>query len=236
MRRRARLRRDDEEIADCILLKVDALLGKGATEEATKVLARIPPGPYESPNYDYLIARAYYELGEPEKAAPLIEEAVKAPRCTPTPATTSASSATSAATTRGRPTRSCTPARSTCRAAARVVPLAGGLRRDRAPGRRQARPHARQVHPRGGGLLLRRRGAELVVDGVDPRALVILDSDPGETDRGAPRAARIFVYQRSVERAAGALDAIDEEVTHALEHEIAAIFTDRQKTEKDQLN
>ncbi len=34
-----------------MLLKVDALLGKGATDEARKMLAMIPDGPYENPSY-----------------------------------------------------------------------------------------------------------------------------------------------------------------------------------------
>ena len=67
----------NEEIADCVLLKVDALMGKGATEEAAKTLAMVPDGPYDNPTYDYLVGRAYYEVGQPDKAAPLIEGAVK---------------------------------------------------------------------------------------------------------------------------------------------------------------
>ena len=87
-------------------------------------------------------------------------------------------------------------------------------------------------------------GPELVVDGVDPRALVILDmggaapdgldelegmdgegldgksSDEkqGSDGKSALRKGRIFVYQRGVERAAGSLAAIADELTHALEH------------------
>ena len=118
-----------EEIADCVLLKVDALLGKGATDEARKMLAKIPVGPYENPSYDYLVGRAYYEVGQPDKAAPLIEDAVKRTRCTPTRATTSGSCATSGATARGRPTRSLPRALSTCRS-----PRPPGPRRPRPSG------------------------------------------------------------------------------------------------------
>src|SRR5262249_21372684 len=68
-------------------------------------------------------------------------------------------------------------------------------------------------------------GAELVVDGVDPRALMILDrvtTDDGgveETSR-----VRVFVYQRNVERAAGMPEKIEEELSAALEREITAVF------------
>jgi hypothetical protein len=69
-------------------------------------------------------------------------------------------------------------------------------------------------------------GPELVVDGIDPRALVILDVTRGENVEDGERAARgrIFVYQRNVERAAGSLDGIEDELLRALEHEISHVF------------
>src|SRR5262245_6707720 len=71
----------DEEIIDALLLKFDALLGKGDSEEAAKVVRRIPEGPYDNPNHTFLIGRAYYEVGQTERAAALIEEAAsKDPR------------------------------------------------------------------------------------------------------------------------------------------------------------
>ena len=68
-------------------------------------------------------------------------------------------------------------------------------------------------------------GAELVVDGVDPRALMIVDAPP--SDDGAPATGRIFVYQRNVERAAGSVEAIEEELADALEREITAVFLEK---------
>jgi len=67
----------DEEIADCLLLKVDALMSKGATDEAMRVMRLIPDGPFDNASYTFLIGRAYYEVGQIDKAAPLIEEAAK---------------------------------------------------------------------------------------------------------------------------------------------------------------
>src|SRR6476660_7506582 len=67
-----------EEIADCLLLRVDALLGKGDVEEAKRCMARLPEPPFENPSYVFLIGRAYYELGEQEKSRPFVEEAVRA--------------------------------------------------------------------------------------------------------------------------------------------------------------
>ncbi len=66
-----------EEIADCLLLRVDALLGKGDIEEAKRCMSRLPEPPFDNPSYVFLIGRAFYELGESEKALPYIEEAVR---------------------------------------------------------------------------------------------------------------------------------------------------------------
>ena len=40
----------------------------------------------------------------------------------------------------------------------------------------------------------------------------------------APRVARAFVYQRNVERAAEDLEALDDELLHAFEDELCALF------------
>jgi hypothetical protein len=77
-------------------------------------------------------------------------------------------------------------------------------------------------------------GAELVVDGVDPRSLLVLDTPPSE--EGGPARVRIFVYQRNVERSAGSVDAMDAELAGALEREVTAVFLEGQKPDKDQLN
>jgi hypothetical protein len=77
-------------------------------------------------------------------------------------------------------------------------------------------------------------GAELVVDGVDPRAMLVLDTPPVED--GTPARVRIFVYQRNVERAAGSLEALDAELAGALEREVTAVFLEGQKPDRNQLN
>jgi len=68
----------DEEIADCILLKVDALMAKADYEEAKRAMKMLPDGPFSGPSYLFLIGRAWYELGQLDKAAPLIEQAASA--------------------------------------------------------------------------------------------------------------------------------------------------------------
>src|ERR1700754_4030387 len=49
----------DEEIIDALLLKFDALLGKGDADEAARVVSKIPKGPYDNPNHTFLVGRAF---------------------------------------------------------------------------------------------------------------------------------------------------------------------------------
>jgi hypothetical protein len=62
-----------------------------------------------------------------------------------------------------------------------------------------------------------------VVDGVDPRALRLLDGLGGPADGERP-SARLFVYQRNVERIAGAVELGEAEIRGALEREIRLTF------------
>src|ERR1700733_1259651 len=68
----------DEETADCLLLKVDALMAKADYEEAKRTMRMLPDGPFKGPSYIFLMGRAWYELGQLDKAAPLIEQAATA--------------------------------------------------------------------------------------------------------------------------------------------------------------
>ena len=58
----------DDEIVDALLLKFDALLGKGELEGAKEVSARFPAGPFENPNHLFLVGRAHYEVGDVQRA------------------------------------------------------------------------------------------------------------------------------------------------------------------------
>jgi tetratricopeptide (TPR) repeat protein len=212
-------------------------MAKGDFDEAKKAMAMIPDGPFESATYIFLVGRAYYELGEIDKAAPLIEEAV---RTEPTHADAQyylglvrdekgdARGATEAflrarALDLSRATASWAP---TAEAFATIV---RGIveKLDVVLGRyvREAEVYVVDVP-----------GAELVVDGVDPRSLLILDAP--ELPNGTTR-ARIFVYQRNVERAAGSVDAMEEELRAAVEREITSVFLEKEPTaptDKHQLN
>jgi hypothetical protein len=71
-------------------------------------------------------------------------------------------------------------------------------------------------------------GVEVVADGVDPRALVLLDGI-SPTDDDTTATARVFVYQRNVERLAGSVEAIESELKTALEREVIATFVDPER-------
>ena len=227
-----------EEIADCVLLKVDALLGKGSTDDASATLAKVPAGPFENPSYDYLIGRAHYECGQLEKAAPLIEAAVQR-------APVHADARYYLGLVKDE--RGDRPGATDCFLTARALDL-----REAAPAWSPS-PEVfgtlvRQVVAKMDAALARYVaeaevycldvvGAELVIDGVDPRALLILDG--GHPDSPPPRKGRIYVYQRSVERAAGSLDAVSDEIARALEHELATLLAegrDVDKADRDRLN
>lgn len=225
----------DEEIADCVLLKVDALMAKGDYEEAKRAMKMLPDGPFNGPTYLFLIGRAWYELGQIDKAAPFIEQAVKAD-----PQSADAQYYLGLVRDEQGDARGATEALLRSRAldgarsAAVWSPSAeaftaivkGAIEKlDSVLGRyvREAEVYVVDLP-----------GAEVVVDGVDPRALLVLDTPPAE--EGAPSRVRAFIYQRNVERAAGSLEAMEAELAAALEREVTAVFLEGQKPDKNQLN
>lgn len=228
-----------EEIADCILLRVDALLGKGDDAEARRSMVRLPEPPFESGSYTFLIGRAYYELAEGEKALPFIEESVRVEPEHGDAQYYLGLLRDDAGDSRGAieaflraraldASRPAAPWAPSPDAFVQIVKRAlSGL--DALLGRyvRDAEVYIVDVP-----------GAELVVDGVDPRAIVVLDTRPQEDDGGV--AARLFVYQRNVERAAGTAANLEAELASALEREITAAFLDREPpsgtADKSQLN
>jgi tetratricopeptide (TPR) repeat protein len=220
----------DEEVADCILLKVDALTAKGDYEEAKRAMKMLPDGPFNGPSYLFLIGRAWYELGQIDKAAPLIEQAAKAdPQSADAQyylglvrdeqgdargATEALLRSRALDALRGPPGWAPTAETFAAVVKASIEKLDLVLSR-----------YVREAEV----FVVDLPGAELVVDGVDPRALLVLDTPPSED--GASR-VRLFVYQRNVERAAGSLEGMDGELAAALEREITAVFLEGQKPDK----
>jgi tetratricopeptide (TPR) repeat protein len=195
----------------------------------------LPDGPFTGPSYLFLIGRAWYELGQLDKAAPLIEQAASADP-------TSADAQYYLGLVRDE--------QGDARAATEALLRSRALDLGRAPPAWAPTPETFGGVVKSGieklDLVLARfvreaevyvvdlPGAELVVDGVDPRTLLVLDTPPVED--GAPPRVRIFVYQRNVERAAGSLEGMEAELGAALEREVTAVFLEGQKPDKSQLN
>ncbi|MFT3763947.1 MAG: tetratricopeptide repeat protein [Minicystis sp.] len=230
----------DEEIIDALLLKFDALLGKGDTEEAASVVSRIPKGPYDNPSHAFLIGRAHYEIGHVDKAAELVEEAV-----TKDPRHAEAQYYLGLIRDERGDVRGATQAF----LKSRELDLELGMP-PWAPGRdvfqQMAEKAAAALNP-----VLRRYvegadiyvsdapGMELVAEGVDPRALVLLDGLATDDRERAVRdpadvrpCGRIFVYALNVTRLAGNFDGIEREIMLALEREITATFLEAEQAER----
>ena len=224
-----------EEVADCVLLKVDALVSKGDYEGAKRAMKMLPDGPFDSPNYLFLIGRAWYELGHMDKAAPFIEQAATAD-----PSSADAQYYLGLVRDEQGDTRAATAALLRSRT----------LELGHAPPPWAPTPETFATLVRGSvdkldvvlGRYVRSAeiyitdlpGAELVVDGVDPRAPLVLDTPPVE--EGSASRVRLFVYQRNVERMAGSLDRLDVELVAALEREVSSVFLEGQKPDKSHLN
>jgi tetratricopeptide (TPR) repeat protein len=216
----------DDELVDALLLKFDALLGRNQPDAAREVCAAFPAGPFENPNHAFLVGRALYEIGEIDRARPLIEAATRGTTVNPEAhyylgLLRDESGDTAAATQaflRAReldfaippPPWSLTPetfVMTTRKAVEALDPeLRGYLRADEI-------------------FVADVPGVEVVVDGVDPRALVLLDGIV-QTDASAKPSARLFIYQRNVERLAGSVEVLESEIKAALEREIVATFVE----------
>jgi Flp pilus assembly protein TadD len=215
---------NEDELVDALLLKFDALLGLGRTDEARALSARFPTGPFESATHAFLVGRAFFEIGDVEAAIPLVEAAARAhppnaeafyylglirdERGDADGATQSFLKARELDADQPSPSWSLTREAFllTVRRAIELLPA------ELAPFLHEADVYVAEAP-----------GVEVVVDGVDPRALLLIDTlaSPGE---GEPPLPRVFVYQRNVERIAGALERVEGEVRAALEREAQLIF------------
>jgi tetratricopeptide (TPR) repeat protein len=230
------LAENDDEIVDALLLKFDALLGKGELEEATALCQRFPKGPFENPNHTFLVGRALYEIGDVERAAPLIEDAVSHSPTNPEAHYYVGLVRDERGDVRGAtaaflksreldleyPAPAWTLTRETFEMTAKkaLSTLDDKLRSFV----REEEVYAADIP-----------GIEVVVDGVDPRALLLLDGVATSND-GEPPTARVFVYQRNVERLAGSIELVEAEIRAALEREITGTFVEAERDPKSELN
>ena len=231
---------NEEEVVDAMLLKFDALvnLEEAGMEEARQLLDQLPPPPYGNPVHTFLVGRAHFELGDLNRAIPLIEEAatkdpkhgeawyylglVRAEQADEGAATEAFLKARELDLLQPPPPWS--PAREEfavlCKnAVSQLDSVLGSYLR-------YADIYVSDLP-----------GFELVVDGVDPRTLLLFDgiSPP---DRPHVPCTRVFFYQRNLERFVGSADAIEEEIRSSLEREITLTFlqSDLENRPRKELN
>jgi tetratricopeptide (TPR) repeat protein len=218
------LAENDDEIVDALLLEFDALLGKGELEEAKLLCSRFPAGPFENPNHAFLVGRALYEIGDIERAAPLVEDAVKKNPANPEAhyylglvldERGEASAATRAFLRSRELDLEVPPPSWTLTADTFLVTTQKAL--EGLDEQLRAFVRADEVY------VCDAPGTEMVVDGVDPRALLLIDGVNVAPNTDRPT-ARIFVYQRNVERLAASVDLVEGEIRAALERELTAAF------------
>jgi Flp pilus assembly protein TadD len=229
------LAESDEERVDALLLKFDALMGRGDTKAAKALCSRLPNTGFENPAHAFLIARALYEVGDVSEAAGLIGEAVRLNPASPEAhyyqgliydeQDNPSGALRSFLKSRELDLHSPPPPWSTTPESLYevVTNVLAGLPE-----------HLKSVLDVGQVFISDVPGVEVVVDGIDPRALVLLepasspDEPPAELatdDVARAEAARLFVYQRNLERIAGTVEALTQELAALLERELEAFVS-----------
>lgn len=215
-----------DEVADATVLKVDALLHAGRREKAMRVLGSLPEGPFDNPHLDFLVGRAYFELGHKTLALPLLQRAAETQDAHPD-AHYYLGLLLATDDDRKNAMTSLLRARQLDERAPRAPWSPGAERFERAVQQALRGLSSEQAQAIDGALIVVSDlpGYEVVADGVDPRApLLIDDVAPSEGD-AAPEGLsirRLFVYQRNVERMIRNPLALAEELTTILEQELRA--------------
>jgi tetratricopeptide (TPR) repeat protein len=221
-----------DETADALLLKYDACVHQGDKEGARRVVSTFPEGPFETARLDFLVGRALFECGEHPKAQRMLAHAIELEPSYGDAYYTLGlvhealgdSQAMVQAFLRAReadlalPTVTWAPSRVAFEELVRSAmarlpkPLLAALER--------AELYISELP-----------GAEVVVDGVDPRTSVLFDtSDRSPTSRerddgrDKARVARIFFYQRNTERAVEDALGLSDEIYLVLEEELCGTF------------
>jgi len=227
-----------DETADALLLKYDVAVHQGDKEGARRVVHSFPEGPFENARVDFLVGRAFFECGEYKKALRLLAHAIEAePNYGDAHYTLglvhealSDNAATVQAFLRTREADLALP---------RVVwaPNRSAFEEQvRAAIARLPKP-LRSAIENADLFIADLPGAEVVVDGVDPRTSVLFDTQDrsGEERNGGtaptpalataePRVTRMFVYQRNTERSVEDASGLPEELCLVLEEELCATF------------
>ncbi|MCA9580581.1 MAG: tetratricopeptide repeat protein [Myxococcales bacterium] len=208
---------EPDEIADALLLRVDALLAKGDEAAARRTAARIPEGPFENPELPFLIGRARLDVGDLPGAAPLLEAAVRQDMTNP-----------EVHYYLGLLLEAQGQEREATAAFLRTREL--DLRRELPYWHVPTEVFERHVqaamtnlpaHVRDrleGALVVVSNvpGPEVVSDGVDPRIPVLITT----LQEDMARVGQVFIYQLNVERAAATVEKMEAEILEAIVREL----------------
>lgn len=214
---------DEPERADALLLKVEAYLRAGDVDAARRTLALLPDEPFDVAELEFLRGRAYAEIGDTERAERHLRRAIEL-----VPDHAEAHHELGHLLERtGREAEARLEFLRTQRADAIAPAPAWAPSREDFEGTVAVAighlpPELRAALDGTLVVVTDVPGAEVVADGVDPRVPVLIDAaaEPAEP----PRAGRLFVYQRNVERMAGGPDRLEATTVEAIENELGAVF------------
>lgn len=224
-----------EERVDVLLTMVEAHLGRGDRARARSVAMLIPNTQFEDPMYYLLVGSCLVEVGEHERAEPLMMRAAATPelQC-------DAWYGVGLIRDERGDERGATEAY--------LVALGYASKEPRQPWSLTQEQFAEQVQgalaqmdPELGQYVNSAQvcvaqlpGVELVADGVDPRTLCLFDGLSSQ-DRPEPPCKRVFVYQCNIEAAAGSPDELQRVIVQALESEVQEMFLQPQNGEQGSL-
>jgi Flp pilus assembly protein TadD len=219
------LAQDADELADALLIKFDAHMHQADREASAQVAARLPAGPFENSQLDFLVGRAKFEVGDVDGAETLIRRAAKREPEDPD----ARYYLGLIADARGRHEEA-----SSDFLRSRELDLRHPLPVLAIPAEQFERKLHEVVQDLAPEISAALRGTlfvvsdvpgiEVVVEGVDPRAELLFEdiSEQGQP----PHIGRVFVYKRNIERIAADPSRVDEEIRRAVEREIVALFPD----------
>jgi len=219
-----------DEVVDAVLLLFEAFLSKGAHDQAKKALAGLPDGPVDNPAQCCLIARAYFETGDFDRAGALLDRARAAD---PGNAEVHYYQAL-LCEERGDDAAACAAF-----LRVRQLEIEAGMPTwapDDETFRNFTERAVAQLPAELADAMLHAQiyvadvpGIEAVVDGIDPRALSLIES---ATPTAAPSAnadvdgLRVFIYALNIMRTAGGLHAVTDTIREALLRELQAAIGD----------
>lgn len=212
-----------DEVADALLLQFDARMHEGDETAAALVVRRLPTGPFEATRLDFMVARAQFEVGMVDDARSILERALEK----------DANNADGqyymglihdAADERKEAVARFLKARE-LDLQAPDVPW-GATSEDfetTVKAAVDALPEPLRALLADALVLVGDvPGMELVADGVDPRAGLVLDglSELGEP----PKVGRLFIYKRNLERMGNRSEELQTELANLLGEELQATF------------